>query len=114
MGFGSPRARASRSLRGDSFLRAGSFGPAVFAAVAAAIWSAAATAQQSAGPPPVPTLPSPSPTPAPLVPAAPVPTPAAPETQAAPGGAPSASDRIIGIRVVGYQTVAPDTIAHYL
>jgi outer membrane protein insertion porin family len=122
MGFGSPRARANRSLRGDSFLRAGSFGPAVLAAAAAAIWTATATAQQSAGPPPIPSLPSPSPTPAAVAPAppplatpaAPPPTPAAPETQAAPGAAPSAADRIIGIRVVGYQTVAPDTIAHYL
>ena len=51
-------------------------------------------------------VPSPSPSPPPAAPpaaaAAPVATPAAPR------------EKIVGIRVVGYQTVSPDTIAHYL
>ncbi len=56
---------------------------------------------------------------------APLPTPAAPGAPAAPparSAAPPAAaatpvepkDRIVGIRVVGFQTVSPDTIAHYL
>src|SRR5262249_1352435 len=52
----------------------------------------------------------PIPTPAPSTPAqeapAPVPVPG-PSTA-------GAGERILGIRVVGYQTVSPDTIAHYL
>lgn len=71
-------------------------------------------------PPPVPAgavprpaitvAPVPSPTPAPgaTAPGSPAPTPAAELPPAAP------SERIVGIRVVGYQTVSPDTIAHYL
>jgi outer membrane protein insertion porin family len=42
----------------------------------------------------------------------PTPVPAAPS--APPAAAPASGDRIVGIRVVGYQTVSPDTIAHYL
>ena len=48
-------------------------------------------------------------------PADPTPPPAAPAPEPAPDSAPvSGADRIVGIRVVGYQTVSPDTIAHYL
>jgi outer membrane protein insertion porin family len=47
----------------------------------------------------------PAPTPVPAGPAAAAPTTAP---------APAPADVIVGIRVVGYQTVAPDTIAHYL
>ena len=90
-------------------MRAGSFGPAVLAA-AAAVWSASAAAQQPPAPPP---LPAPSPTPAVAAPVVPPSVPPATGEQAPPA-APAAGDRIIGIRVVGYQTVAPDTIAHYL
>jgi outer membrane protein insertion porin family len=42
----------------------------------------------------------------------PTPVPAAPSVP--PAAAPASGDRIVGIRVVGYQTVSPDTIAHYL
>jgi len=64
-------------------------------------------------PPPTPTPASVVPTPAAIVPApalvAPTPAPIIPKA------APVApSERIVGIRVVGYQTVSPDTIAHYL
>lgn len=83
----SPRARPSRSPRGTSPLRKGSFGAAV---VAAAVTSLSAARGQE--PPPIPTPP-------------PAPAPAA---RASP------SETIVGIRVVGYQTVSPDTIAHYL
>ena len=91
--------------------------------------SLAASGQTAVPPPPTPTpsaiVPSqpavPSPAPAVTLPT-PVPTRAAP-TAAAPGPTPAApavaspvpaSERIVGIRVVGYQTVSPDTIAHYL
>ncbi len=67
--------------------------------------------------------PSPTPQPVPSAPA-PVPTPAAPgvEAPAVPPSeappvvpaAPAGPDTIVGFRVVGYQTVSPDTIAHYL
>ncbi|HEY1249827.1 MAG TPA: outer membrane protein assembly factor BamA [Thermoanaerobaculia bacterium] len=59
--------------------------------------------------------PPPLPTPAPAAPAGPVgqTAPAAPApSQPAPSAEPG--ERIVGIRVVGYQTVSPDTIAHYL
>ena len=99
-------------------------GPRLGAALLAAVLlSAAPGAAQE--PPPSPT-PQPSPPatsgPAPATPApetsgpaaaapAPVPTPAAPqEAQSSVG----AGERILGIRVIGYQTVSPDTIAHYL
>jgi outer membrane protein insertion porin family len=49
-----------------------------------------------------------APTPA-VPPPRPSPTPAAAVITPVP-----ASERIVGIRVVGYQTVSPDTIAHYL
>src|SRR5262245_31511833 len=49
--------------------------------------------------------------PAPEVTPPPLPSP---EGQAAPAPAPSGGERILGIKVVGYQTVSPDTIAHYL
>jgi outer membrane protein insertion porin family len=96
------------------------------AAVGAILWIAAATALGQS-PTPVPTAASPtapaatpaSATPAPAVtpPAAtPVPaaTPAPAPPAAAPSPAPQPTERIVGIRVLGYQTVAPDTIAHYL
>ncbi|HEY3169407.1 MAG TPA: outer membrane protein assembly factor BamA [Thermoanaerobaculia bacterium] len=55
----------------------------------------------------IPPVPSPTPIPAPTRPVeTPIPTPALP-----PAGP---SERIVGIRVVGYQTVSPETIAHYL
>jgi outer membrane protein insertion porin family len=101
-------------------------------ALAALLFSAAATLFAQAPPaartpavqpppPPVPAgatpvpvniPPAPSPTPGPSVspPAAatPAPTAAAPLTPVGP------ADRIVGLRVLGYQTVSPETIAHYL
>jgi outer membrane protein insertion porin family len=56
---------------------------------------------QEAPPPPLPTPP-------------PAEAPAAPPAQTPPPSAAVAGEPILGIRVVGYQTVAPDTIAHYL
>jgi outer membrane protein insertion porin family len=55
----------------------------------------------------IPPVPSPTPVPGSAKPAAPA-TPAAQLPPAAP------AERIVGIRVVGYQTVSPETIAHYL
>jgi outer membrane protein insertion porin family len=56
--------------------------------------------------------------PAPTLPPLPIPTPApapAPSEVAPPPATSTATgERIVGIRVVGYQTVSPDTIAHYL
>ncbi|HEX7251484.1 MAG TPA: hypothetical protein VF376_01300, partial [Thermoanaerobaculia bacterium] len=54
----------------------------------------------------------PSPTPAP---AAPQPTPSTPQSPPgapppAPAAAPKPTEKIVGIRVIGYQTVSPDTI----
>jgi outer membrane protein insertion porin family len=92
----SRRARASRSHRAGSRLRSRRLGAAVLAA--AAVGFSVARAQE---PPPLP-LPSPVPAPAP-----------APAPSEAPSLAPT-GERIVGIRVVGYQTVSPDTIAHYL
>ena len=76
-------------------------------------------------PPPTPTPAAVVPTPAALVPtrevAAPSPAPVAPtpaqvipNPKAGPIAPVAPSERIVGIRVVGYQTVSPDTIAHYL
>jgi outer membrane protein assembly factor BamA len=63
-------------------------------------------------------------TPIPInVPPVPSPTPIPTAATPAPGGepAPSAalppaapSEKVVGLRVIGYQTVSPDTIAHYL
>jgi outer membrane protein insertion porin family len=75
-------------------------------------------------PPPTPTpgavVPTPAavvPTPAAAAPApalvAPVPAPNIPNPNPKPASV-APSERIVGIRVVGYQTVSPDTIAHYL
>ncbi len=46
-------------------------------------------------------------------PAAPTPVPSPPSSAPAPAAA-APKEKIVGIRVVGYQTVSPDTIAHYL
>jgi len=66
-------------------------------------------------PPPTPTPGAVVPTPAAAAPApalvAPTPAPIIPNPKPAPV---APSERIVGIRVVGYQTVSPDTIAHYL
>jgi len=66
-------------------------------------------------PPPTPTPGAVVPTPAAAAPApalvAPTPAPVIPNPKPAPL---PPSERIVGIRVVGYQTVSPDTIAHYL
>ena len=56
--------------------------------------------------------PTPPPSPAPVLATTPAPTPS--EPAAPPATAPAGGERIVGIRVVGYQTVSPDTIAHYL
>ncbi|MEP6994447.1 MAG: outer membrane protein assembly factor BamA [Acidobacteriota bacterium] len=80
-------------------MRSGSFGAAVFAAVVTLVSPALC---QEPPPPPLPTPPA-APALAPPSAAAPV-----PEVSTDP------ADRIIGIRVLGYQTVSPDTIAHYL
>ncbi len=77
-------------------MRKGPFGAAV---LAAAVTSLSAARGQE---------PRPIPTPAP--PALPAPD-ATPSQEAKP---PAPAETIIGIRVVGYQTVSPDTIAHYL
>ncbi|MEX0878581.1 MAG: outer membrane protein assembly factor BamA [Thermoanaerobaculia bacterium] len=74
-------------------MRRGSFGTAVLAAVTLSFGTVTG---QEPGPTPVPTPP---------------PAPAA--VEAAPG-TPLTGETIVGIRVVGYQTVSPDTIAHYL
>ena len=85
----------------------------------AILWAAGVAAGQTAS------QPGPSPTPPPARPAAPSaagepapvatpgPPPSAPATPAAEKLV-AASDRIVGVRVVGFQTVSPDTIAHYL
>ncbi|HEY6049885.1 MAG TPA: POTRA domain-containing protein, partial [Thermoanaerobaculia bacterium] len=69
--------------------------------LAIAIGSAASALGQAP-----PASPTPAPSPAAVAPAPP-PAPA-PATPAPP------AEKIVGIRVVGYQTVSPDTIAHYL
>jgi outer membrane protein insertion porin family len=103
-----PSRRATRpSRRRVSLSRGVAF---VLAALAFVCASAAASAQE---PPPIPTPPASAP-PAPVNPSAPA---APPETAPVPPPeSPSVEtgDRIVGIRVVGYQTVSPDTIAHYL
>lgn len=97
--------------------------PVLGLAVAILFWSISLIAQAPQGTPsptatPVePTLtapPQPAVTPPRPVPTpgAPVPAPAAPVTT--PAAPVPASERIVGIRVVGYQTVSPDTISHYL
>ena len=55
--------------------------------------------------PALPALPAPAPAPAPQEPPATAPEPAV---------STDPSNQILGIRVVGYQTVSPDTIGHYL
>jgi outer membrane protein insertion porin family len=77
-------------------LRKGSLGAAVLSAATLAL--STARAQE---PPPAPTP----------LPAAAVPEPSMPVVPPAPTAGP---DTIVGFRVVGYQTVSPDTIAHYL
>jgi outer membrane protein insertion porin family len=76
-------------------------------AVAAGLLAAGLLAPSVAFPQDPAAEPTPAPTPAP---AAPEPAPSVAPT----AGADSAADRIVGIRVVGYQTVSPDTVAHYL
>ena len=94
-------------------------GPRVGAALLAAGLISAirgrATAQVPA-PTPVPAAPetaAPSQQPPPIPVATPPPA-AAEGQQAAPVSPAGAGERIVGVRVVGYQTVSPDTIAHYL
>ncbi|MEO8432172.1 MAG: outer membrane protein assembly factor BamA [Acidobacteriota bacterium] len=85
----------------------------------AAVFVAALAAGQTpaASPTPPPAAPSSA---VPPAPAPPVRTPSpsstpAPAVRVAPPAAPTEpSEKIVGIRVLGYQTVAPDTIAHYL
>ncbi len=58
---------------------------------------------------------APTPTPAPAEAPVPNPPPAQPAEPPAPNPTPvPPSERIVGIRVVGYQTVSPETISHYL
>ena len=94
-GGGARRARPENRLRGI---------PSSAGLFAAGLLLASAVRAQSPTPAPA-GLPEPQPTPAP---AATVPTAQAPS----PGTL--AGERIIGIRVVGYQSVSPDTVAHYL
>jgi len=75
------------------------------AVLAAAAVSFGAALAQEPSPPPLPV-----PTPPATAPSTP-PVPAAPE---APPASAAAGEPILGIRVVGFQTVSPDTIAHYL
>ncbi len=105
-------------------MRKGSFGAAVLTAALTGV--AVAQEQPTPGPTPAPTPPASAPAPAAVAPGTqpPAPGPTPPATGApapavvAPATQPPApvppADRIIGIRVVGYQTVSPDTIAHYL
>jgi outer membrane protein insertion porin family len=68
-------------------------------------------------PPPLPAGATPVPVIVPPVPSpTPAPTPEQPAEPPAPAQLPPAapSERIVGIRVVGYQTVSPETISHYL
>src|SRR2546429_3428144 len=88
-------ARASRFLRGADALRPGSFGAAVLAAATVSV--GAALGQE------------PPPAPVPTPPAAELPATVPVTAKSSPTG-----ETIVGIRVVGYQTVSPDTIAHYL
>jgi len=74
----------------------------VRACLPALLLSASVRAQAPPAAPAATPPPGPSPTPAPAAQAPPAAQPAAP------------SERIVGIRVVGFQTVSPDTIAHYL
>ena len=83
-------------------MRKGSLGAAVLSAATLAL--STARAQE---PPPTP-LPAAAEVPAP---AAAVPAPEMPVAPPLPVAGP---DTIVGFRVVGYQTVSPDTIAHYL
>jgi outer membrane protein insertion porin family len=94
----------SSALGEDRRLRVflGFVGVAAVLGLAAPVAGAAAqTAQTAPSASPTP-APSGTPAPAPAAAPAPVTTPVPP------------SERIVGIRVVGYQTVSPDTIAHYL
>ena len=76
--------------------------PALLLLAAAGAW----------GQQPVPPTAAPPPSPTPGTPAATA--PAASPTTSATSPAAAAAEKIVGIRVVGYQTVSPDTIAHYL
>ncbi|HYK41166.1 MAG TPA: hypothetical protein VE007_02175, partial [Thermoanaerobaculia bacterium] len=82
---------------------------ALFWGTAALLGAAVAAAQAP------PAAPTPSPT---AVPGAAAPAAAPAVTPPAPAASPAAlagpAEKIVGIRVVGYQTVSPDTIAHYL
>ena len=78
------------------------------AAILFAGLAAGQTAPASSTPTPAPPTPS-------AAPASPAPPPATPAVRLAPPeGAAEPGEKVVGIRVVGYQTVAPDTIAHYL
>lgn len=81
-------------------MRKGSFGAAVLAAAVMLVPSALS---QEVPPDPLPT---------PV--AGPVPPAPAPTLPAGEAVVVEPSERILGIRVLGYQTVSPDTIAHYL
>lgn len=78
------------------------------------------TPTSSGGGPPVSGVKPSAPPPAATPPSRPAATPTAPGPSAAPTPARPApasipsSEKIVGIRVVGFQTVSPDTIAHYL
>ena len=102
-----PSRRATRpSRRRVSLPRGAAIG------LAALVLACAAAAAHAQEPPPIPT----PPVSAPPSPAAPAPPETAPFPQPTNPGGDSAEpgDRIVGIRVLGYQTVSPDTIAHYL
>ena len=89
-------------------------GPRVGAALLAAGLLLSAGRGRAAAQDPVPT-PSPAPEASAPSQSPPIPTPAPSVTQEPPPLPPAVGpDRIVGIRVVGYQTVSPDTIAHYL
>ena len=124
------RARTNRFPRGTDRLRREVFGAAV---LAAAVIGVSVARGQEVAPTPVPTPstlppapfgapPSEAPTlgrsvaaPAPSVPAPAAPTaPTAPVAPPAPAAPAAPAETIVGIRVIGYQTVSPDTIAHYL
>ena len=99
---------------------------AVFAAVLTGFGAGALSAQDVAAPP-VPTPPPAEPTPSLSLPSSILAQPTAPPAETTPppatqeispvqaaAPAPEGGERIVGIKVLGYQTVSPDTIAHYL
>ena len=110
----SRRARASRFHRGTDLLGRGPSGVALRTALTLALTLPLAASARAQDPPPNP-IPTPPPAAVPVPPAQTAPPPGSETPPSEPPSAPAQpAERILGIRVVGYQTVSPDTIAHYL